>query len=227
MSVESGEESVIRLRSVPPSMTDRLPTGVNVLDRHLDGGIPRGSVVQFEADPASQSELLLYELTAARGTLYLSTVRSESAVMDAFDSASGRVGNPTVRDVGGDAPLDAVNRLVGTLPEGANLIVDVLDPLERMDSGRFRRFLTELQTTMVNTGSVAFLHCMKGGTEPENRTMTRHVADVVWDLRTTVRGTDVVNHLAVPKFRGGRALDETIKLKLEETVTIDTSRDIA
>lgn len=220
-------KTVIPLGSVGWCMAKRLPTGIDVLDRRFDGGIPRGSVVQFAADPASQSELLLYELTAARGTLYLTTLRSQAAVADAVRNTRTRVGSPTVREIGGDAPLDTANRLVGTLPEGANLIIDVTDPLERMDQTRYRNFLNVLQTTMVNTGSVAFLHCMKGDNEPENRQMTEHVADVVWDLRTTVRGTDVVNHLAVPKFRGGRALDETVKLKLEESVTIDTSRDIA
>ncbi|WP_435147106.1 RAD55 family ATPase [Halobaculum sp. P14] len=207
-------------------MPDRLPTGVDVLDRQLGGGIPAGSIVCFTADPASQSELLLYELTDARGTLYLTTLRSDQAVEDGLERAKTSVGDPTVRDIGGDAPLDAANRLISTLPEGANLLIDVADPLERADRGRYRRFLTELQTTMVNTNSVAFLHCMKEN-EPPLRSMTKHVADVVWDLRTSVRGTDVVNHLAVPKFRGGSALDETIKLKLEESVTIDTSRDIA
>ena len=220
-------KTVIPLGSVRWCMAKRLPTGIDVLDRRFDGGIPRGSVVQFAADPASQSELLLYEWTAARGTLYLTTLRSQAAVADAVRNTRTRVGSPTVREIGGDAPLDTANRLVGTLPEGANLIIDVTDPLERMDRTRYRNFLNVLQTAMVNTGSVAFLHCMKGGNEPENRVMTEHVADVVWDLRTAVRGTDVVNHLAVPKFRGGRALDETVKLKLEESVTIDTSRDIA
>ncbi|WP_284013814.1 DUF7125 family protein [Halobaculum litoreum] len=208
-------------------MQERLSTGIEVLDRRFDGGIPAGSIVSFSADPASQSELLLYELTAARGTLYLTTMRSDQAVRDALDRTRSRVGTPTVRDIGGDAPLDAANRLVGALPERANLIVDVVDPLERTDRSRYRRFLTELQTAMVNTGSVAFLHAMKGRDEPVNRGMTEHVADVVWDLDTEIRGTDVVNKLAVPKFRGGRALDETVKLKLEEQVAIDTSRDIA
>lgn len=208
-------------------MEERLPTGVEVLDRRFDGGIPAGSIVLFSADPASQSELLLYELTAARGTLYLSTLRSDQAVRDAIDRTHSRVGNPTVRDIGGDAPLDAANRLISALPESANLVIDVLDPLERTDRPRFRRFLNELQTAMVNTGSVAFLHAMKGGDEPPNRSMSEHVADVVWDLDTQVRGNDVINKLAVPKFRGGRALDETVKLKLEEEVAIDTSRDIA
>ena len=60
--------------------------------------------------------------------------------------------------MGGDAPLDKANRLIGTLPEGATLIVDVVDSLERYDRARFRRFLNELQTVMVNTGGLAILH---------------------------------------------------------------------
>jgi hypothetical protein len=57
--------------------------------------------------------------------------------------------------------------------------------------------------------------------------MSEHMADVIFDLKTTVSGSEIENRLAVPKFRGGRALDETIKLQLTEQVTIDTSRDIA
>ena len=208
-------------------MAERLRTGIDVLDRRLGGGIPAGSVVLLSSDPASQAELLLYELTAVRPTLYLTTLRSESSVTDALAATNARVGDPTVRDVGGDAPLDGANKLMGTLPEGSNLIVDVLDPLEYADRGRYRRFLAELGTAMVNTGSVAFLHAMKGDREPACRAMTEHVADVVWDLETRVSGSDVENFLAIPKFRGGRALAETIKLRLEESVTIDTSRDIA
>lgn len=208
-------------------MAERLPTGITVLDRQFDGGIPAGSIVLLSADPASQSELLLYELTAARGTLYLTSIRSDQAVRDALNRVNTRVGDPTIRDVGADAPLDTANQLVGTLPEGANLIIDVLDPLERADRGRYRRFLNELQTAMVNTGGVAFLHCLDGNAVPESRDVSKHVADVIWDLQTHTRGTDIVNQLAVPKFRGGRSLEETIKLKLEEEVAVDTSRDIA
>lgn len=208
-------------------MNERVPTGITVLDRHLDGGIPVGSVVLLSGKPASQSELLLQELTAARETLYLTTVRSEEAVRDAFERTNARVGDPTVRDVGGDAPLDRVNRLIGTLPEGANLVVDALDPLERTDRGRYRTFLNDLQTCLVNTGGVAYLHALDGRSVPPLRDVSEYAADVVFDLRTELDGSDIDNRLAVPKFRGGRALEETIKLKLVDTVAIDTSRDIA
>jgi KaiC/GvpD/RAD55 family RecA-like ATPase len=209
-------------------MAGRLETGIDVLDRKLDGGIPPGRIIAFTASPASQSELLLYELTAARGTLYLTTQRSDQAVRDAIENTNAPVGSPTVRDIGGNEPLDQANRLIRALPEGANLIIDPADPLERREPSRYQNFLNDLQTHMVNTGSIAFLHCLDGDvTPPENRDVTLHMADVVFDLETRVRGTEIENRLAIPKFRGGTALDETIKLELSDAVDVDTSRDIA
>lgn len=207
-------------------MADRLPTGISVLDRQLDGGIPPGSILLLSADPASQSESLLYEIAGARGTLYVTTVRSEEAVRDAIERYRGGVGRLTIRDAGNYPPIDNATRLVRELPESSNLIVDVADPLEEADSTRYRSFLNELQTHMVNTGSIAVLHAMHGD-PPANRGLTEHMADVVFDLRTDTDGSQIVNRLAVPKFRGGSALEETIKLQLTDGVTIDTSRDIA
>ncbi|MFB6101297.1 MAG: RAD55 family ATPase [Haloplanus sp.] len=207
-------------------MADRLPTGISVLDRQLGGGIPPGSILLLSADPASQSESLLYEIAAARGTLYVTTVRSEQAVRDAIDRYRGGIDRLSVRDAGDYPPIDNATRLVKDLPESANLLVDVVDPLEDTDPTRYRRFLNDLQTHMVNTGSIAVLHAMHGDDTP-NRALTKHMADVVFDLRTDTSGSQIVNRLAVPKFRGGGALEETIKLKLTDGVTIDTSRDIA
>jgi KaiC/GvpD/RAD55 family RecA-like ATPase len=207
-------------------MASRLPTGISVLDRQLDGGIPPGSILLLSADPASQSESLLYEIAAARGTLYVTTVRSEQAVRDAVDRYRGGIDRLSVRDAGTYPPIDNATRLVKDLPENANLIVDVVDPLEDAEPTRYRTFLNELQTHMVNTGSIGVLHAMHGE-DTSNRSLTEHMADVVFDLRTDTSGSQIVNRLAVPKFRGGSALEETIKLKLTDGVTIDTSRDIA
>lgn len=206
---------------------NRLPTGISVLDRQLGGGIPAGTIVTLCAEPASQSELFLSELTASRGTLYLTSVRSEQAVRDGFERTTSVVGSPTIREIGGTDSLDQANSLVSTLPDGANLIIDAVDPLERTEPSRYRRFLNELQTHMVNTGGVAYLHALKGQDISANRDLTQHVADVVFDLQTETTPTEVVNRLAIPKFRGGGALDEPVKLKLADSVAIDTSRDIA
>jgi len=205
----------------------RLPLGIGPLDRQLDGGLPAGSVVAYCAPPASQSELLLYELTAHRETLYLTTDRSEYAVADALEKATCPTGDPEIRFVPGDAPLENARRMVRSVGEETNVIIDTGDLLEREDRGRYQRFLNELGNHMQNTGSLAFLHCMKAATEADLRATTEHMADVVFALRQERYGTEVETRLGVPKFRGGRALSETIKLELEERVRVDTSRDIA
>lgn len=208
-------------------MVGRLETGIDVLDRKLEGGLPPGCVVAYTASPASQSELLLYELTAARGTLYLSTERTDDVVRHAIESSRSRVGNPTVRHVAEDDPLEEANRLTGALPDGANLIIDTMDVLERTEADTYVTFLNDLKAQMLETGSIAVLHCLKGPHAPPNRARTQHAADAIFDLRTDLTGTEIENHLAIPKFRGGGAPAETIKLQLSERVEIDTSRDIA
>ena len=208
-------------------MARRLSTGIDVLDRMLEGGIPAGSVVAFTAAPASQSELFLYELTANRRTLYLSTHRSAGAVHDALERTRTPTGEPNVQEIGGDAPLDDTHHQIRALPDQSNLIIDPIDPLERAEHSRYQRFLNTLQTHMVNTESLAFLHSLDGNTVPKGRDMTEYIADVVFHLSTSVQGDAIVNRLSVPKFRGGRALEEPIKLNLSDRVSIDTSRDIA
>jgi len=208
-------------------MVDRLPTGVEVLDRKLDGGIPAGSSVALCAEPASQAELLVHELTATRGTLYVSLGRTEEAVTESLERSPTRVGEPTVRHITGDAPIDNAAKLVGALPESSNLIVEPIDILERGGVDRYRNFLNRVQNHMTNTQGLALLYCLSGEHVPEGRDLTRHMADVVFELKTDTRGDEVENRLVVPKFRGGRAPAEVIKLELQESVTIDTSRDIA
>jgi len=208
-------------------MTERLQTGIDVLDRKLQGGIPDGSIVSMQADPSSQAELFLFELTATRGTLYLSLDRSEDAVAASIRNSTTQTGDPTVRHVGGDAPLDNAAKLVSALPDASNLIVDPIDVLERSEGARYRKFLNELQNHIYNTGSLAIVHCLDGLETPPLRDTTLHVSDVVFNLDTQVNGDRIENRLTVPKFRGGVAVSDVIKLELGEEIAIDTSRDIA
>lgn len=205
----------------------RLPTGVEALDRQLEGGLLPGSVVAYLAPPASQSELLLMELTAQRNSLYLTTARSEGAVREAFQRSQAPTGDPVVRYVPADAPLDNARQLFRSIEGEANVIIDPMDTLEHADAARYQSFLNELQNHMGNTGSVAVLHCLTGDGEPARRGLTTHMADVVFDLQVVYEGAEVETRLAVPKFRGGSALEDTIKLELADRVRVDTSRDIA
>jgi KaiC/GvpD/RAD55 family RecA-like ATPase len=210
------------------TVVNRLNTGIDVLDRKLGGGLPAGSLVALWARPASQAELFLYELTATRGTLYLSLDRTAQSINASIEQTPARTGDPTVRHISGEAPLDNAGKLVSALPQKSNLIVDPVDVLESQEPpSRFRSFMNDLQNHLVNTGSLGVMHCLDGRSVPPLRDSTEHFADVVFELETTTTNDEVENRLAIPKFRGGRAPADIIKLELVEEVSIDTSRDIA
>ena len=214
---------------------ERLPTGISVLDREFDGGLPSGSVVVLKADPASQSELIVDRFSRPRECRYLTTVRSADAVeanltLDGADEngepSDGGGGRTVIEETDSEDPLDDVLAAAADLPERATLVVDSADPLEATDRSRYGSFLTDLRRYVADAGGIAVMHALKGE-HGHNRVVTEQVADVVFDLRTTVTGTEIVNRLIVPKFRGGAALEEPLKLKLTDAVSVDTSRDIA
>jgi KaiC/GvpD/RAD55 family RecA-like ATPase len=208
-------------------MARRLSTGIDVLDRELGGGVPAGTVVAYEAPPASQGELLLYELTRPRPTLYLTTDRTEQAVRDAFEATNAPTGDPEFGCIPGADSLENARRAFRSVPEESTVIVDPADALERADRSRYENFLNELGNHMRNVSGVAVLHCLDTDHEAPLRGTTEHMVDVVFQLQVEENSGEVETTLTVPKFRGGSALDAPIKLNLSERVQVDTSRDIA
>ncbi|ESS03197.1 MAG: RecA-superfamily ATPase [uncultured archaeon A07HR67] len=206
----------------------RLPTGIPVLDRELGGGLPAGSVVVLKADPASQSELFLNTFTHVRETVYLTSVRSAAAVVDGIDDSAVETGDPVVEGVYHEDPIEETRDNLGALSDGGTLILDSAEPLEDAAPDRYRPLLADIGERVEDAGATAMIHALKGGgTRSRNRLATEQVADVVFDLRTRVTSTAIENRLAVTKFRGGAALEEPVKLTLTDTVSVDTSRDIA
>jgi len=213
---EAYETAVQRLLEgrAPLNSSERLSTGIEPLDRELGGGLPPGSVVALTADPNSQSELLLYELTTERGTLYLTTERSESLVRQDISNSVAEVGSPTIRRLDDQQPIEVTSELVRRLPEGANLVIDTMELLERTDRSTYVDFLNHLIEHIRETGSIAVLHCLRGASVPNNRSSTEHFADVVFDLQTTVDDSTVEQQLSIPKSRTDRVPAEAIELDL-------------
>ncbi len=207
---------------------DRLRTGVSVLDRVLDGGLPAGSLVVLKADAASQSELFLNTFCGVRDTRYLTTVRSAAAVERGIErSTLASVDEVTIRSAHGEGAIEQATAGLEGIPDGSTLIVDSVEPLERVDPETYRRFLDDLSERVVDAEAMAVLHAMKDADGLGNRVISEQLADVVFDLRTRVTGADVEHRLVVPKLRGGVPPDEPLKLKLGDSVRVDTSRDIA
>jgi len=198
------DDLVSRVRSVrtsQPTGENLLETGCELLDRTLGGGLPPGSVVALKAAPASAAEHLLYGLTSTRGTLYLTTERSDELVREAMRSSTAPVGNPTVRQLDGANGVGDAEELVGELPGGANLIVDPVDELERADRDSYLTLLNAVKRRMVETDGVAVLHCLDGESTPDGRASTEHFADVVLELETIVEDGRVQHNVEIPKYR--------------------------
>jgi len=186
----------------------RMETGIDALDDAL-GGLRPGSVAVLSADPASQSEHLLSRVTATRGTLYITTERTEETVRHALDAVAIDAGSPTVRSVTGDDALEEATELVDELPERSNLILDGMAAFERADRESYRSFVNTLKERMIESDSLALLHCLSRPTTPENRPSTEHLADAVFEFETTDDGLD---RLAVPKLRCAGTCTGTLEL---------------
>lgn len=205
-----------------------MKTGMETLDRQINGGLPEGSITVLEAPPGSQGHLFLHELTAARGTLWLSFARTEEAIERSLEETPSTSGDCTVRYVPGENPMDEAEKFLNAVPDESNIILDPANVLETEGTNnRYRDFLNELQTYLLDRGSLAVLYCTRGVSEVPLRDTTKYFSDVVLELETRSAKDDVENFLRVPKYRRGECPSEIMKLELKEGVSVDTSRDIA
>lgn len=219
------DEHQIRSRSTA-SGSETLPTGLDVLDRHLDGGLHPGSIVALVADPDSQSEPLLSHLTKHRNTLYLSLHRRAEAIRTTLELSGADMENTAVCFVGFERPLEEMRALILGISEGANIIIDPMNAIEGYPPQRLVPFFNEVGAHIASNGGLLILHCLTDPSRMGHRGLTEYLADVVLELQTDYEGDTVDNRLLVPKVRGGKPFPQAIKLNLTDTVSVDTSREI-
>ncbi|UWG46971.1 RecA-superfamily ATPase implicated in signal transduction, inactivated [Halanaeroarchaeum sp. HSR-CO] len=219
------------------SMIDRLPTGIDSLDRLLDGGIPRGSLVKLAAPPNSQAEILIHEMVAARPTVYLTTMRPAPAVRDSLDRAGVPPDGVAVKEFGPASSAQAAAgapsmlreaiALIDEIPPETTVVVDPVDVFEWAETDDYLGFLNDLSGVLTRTNSIGVLHCLDGQAVPDHRDVTDYVADIAFQLSADVTDDGIDTRLSVPKFRGRSAPQETVKLDLSGGITVDLSRNIA
>lgn len=207
-------------------MTDELRTGIDLLDRKLGGGLPPGCIVALSAEPASQSELVLYELAAARPTLYITTMRSASSVRETIERVAPPGAEVVVAGLDERTPLADALELVEALLARSNVVVDPVEVLEWQGPVPYWRFLNELRDRLAATDSVAVLHCLDGREASVLRDVTEYMVDVLFELSTEIDGSRIETHLSIPKFRGSHSPEDVFKLDMTDRIDVDTSRNI-
>lgn len=205
---------------------ERVSTNVRMLDHHLGGGIPVGSITALISPPASQVNPLFYALMGERSWLYLSTYRSERAVSDELDELLW--GDVDIEYVGVERPARRTHEALQRTDEDRHVIVDTMNPLEKLaNESRYVDLLNGLKEYLLDHDRVAVCHCTRHGDPPPLRESTLTVADMVWKLDTTVEKQGIENTLIVPKHRSRETIEDVIKLDLGGEAAVDASRNVA
>lgn len=235
-----------------PATTDRVSSGNEILDRKLGGGVRPGSLLAIRAPPASQSEALLYTLMERYPTLFISSIRRESAVRHDIDRILGPEADVEVASIVSEANLDAelvkeitggqsltsglsspsttleeTYELIQSVDSQTNVVLDSVTPLERSAEGKkYQTVLNELKATVSDASGVGVLHCIETDDKPALRERTLAIADIIWTVEPIVKSNEQKYQLEVLKNRGGDIVQKPIEVTLNRSVSIDDTRNI-
>ncbi len=233
---------------------DPLSMGIDAIDRRLGGGFEAGSLVSLITPPSAQSHAVLSELIRQRPTLYITTLRSKTAIEKTFDSLRDEDTTVTIEAVGNagggassklsqltdseihsiktterDRIMDEISETIESVHETTNIIIDVVNPLERSSSrGDYQNLLRTISEKLIETDSLGLLHCVQLESPTPFRETTLTFSDVLWELEVVPgRKNSLEIHSRIPKNRGGEAILEDMTLVIDgDTVYIDDSRNI-
>ncbi|MFB6118941.1 hypothetical protein [Halosegnis sp.] len=205
----------------------RYSTGLQFLDRRVDGGLAAGTMLALVAPAHSQSALILRQLLCSRQTLHVSTLRPEKEVRAWATDGAATPPELAVFHASPEELCSEFERVESAIPPESFVMFDRVNGLEAADREAYLEVLDRLKTKLEEMDSVGILHCTDTYPSPEKRGVTLSRADQVWQLELLPLSRDIKNRLLVTKSRYGRALREPIDVLLTDRVEVDTSRRIS
>ena len=230
--------------------TRRLPTGVDILDRNLNGGLPCGALVYFSANPKSTPEVFLYELSMPRKTYYVTTHKNPRYIkrnMKELDFESPGMEFINLHEEYYHKILPATPNRPEAAKKLTKYINDWLDGLKKKKEDNFtiifdnfsflidlgietdslKHLLDKTYDIISENNSICYLMIVKGMHHESVENHIQYWCDVIFDIDLERKGDKIINKLTLPKIRGMNPITDYIKFKVTDRITIDTSRDIA
>ena len=228
-----------------------VPTGIVLLDRRLNGGLPAGSFVCVHANPLAMPEAFLYQFATVMKTYYFTTSRPAKFVrmdmeklrldtrfvsfIDVYEQYYlNEYGQFIVEDRYRDKEIfdyvgDWLSKIADEEKGEYNIIIDSLSFFLNLSTewGLKDWLINKLYTLAKESGTVVYCHLIKGLHPPHVVSRVLEISDVVFDIEVERAGERFVSKFAVPKLRGKRPVSEYFRFYVEEGVQVDTSRDIA
>ncbi len=232
-------------------------TGIGLLDRNLNGGLPAGTVVYFSADPGSMAEVFLYQLSSSKKTYYFTTSRRPTYLNQNITDMNFDTGNIAYVDIYSQYYIDNYGEMVEntgneysdrdildftehqlkalmSLGDDFNIVIDNFSFYLNLNvnKGAIIKLANVIYEVTKETGCLTFLYVLGTGNnfDAEGSSVEHNImnlCDAVFEVVLERTGDKVANQLYIPKIRGQKASNSLIKFKVDEGIQIDTSRDIA
>ncbi|MEM3085976.1 MAG: RAD55 family ATPase [Halobacteria archaeon] len=231
-------------------------TGIDILDRSLDGGLPAGSVVYLSVDPHSMAEAFLYQFSSIRKTYYFTTSRRPAHVarnitdmnfdtenitfvdvfshyyLDAYGEPAENIG-----DVQRDREvLDFTERQLKQIRDGhkdsdgeLNIIFDNFSFYLHLGAppARLLRLANLAYEISKQTKALTYLFALRGAHPEAVENGVMNVSDAIFHVESERVGDKVAHKMSIPKIRGRPSSMVVLRFKVQDGIRIDTSRDIA
>lgn len=230
-----------------------LETGIDALDRSLDGGFVPGNLVALVTPPDAPSGRVLHQLMRQRPTTYITTLRPRVDLETELMGTGNGTMDVDIREVGDlkqedemlhsftdsdiysanvsdrEQILDEISDIIEDVDGCRNVIIDPMNPLEDTeDKTAYQRMLRKLAAKLRDVNGLGVLHCYSYNDPPALRERTLATSDAIWnlDMGTDNEG-DLALRMTIPKNRGGKPIFEKLTLLLDkQTVYTDISRGI-
>ncbi len=247
-SSASPEVSVLKGLPEKKNMT----TGISILDRTLDGGLPSGSVTYMYVDAKSMAEVFLYQFTQARKTYYFSNERRPMYVLRDIEGFGFKTSDITFVDIYseyyftahgemvdnvGNEFVDAkivefteynLKKILAEEEEDINIIFDSFSFYLnlKVNPGIIKRLINIIYETTKRLNCLSFLYGLKDTHEKTLENEILKSCDVIFDVDLDKSSDKISNRLSIPKIRGRVPTIEMIRFKVGDGVQIDTTKDI-
>jgi len=224
-----------------------IPTGIALLDKRLDGGLPSGSFVCLYADPIAMPEAFLYQFATSSKSVYVTTNRPAKYVLrdiqmmrldgknvlfiDVFTQYYlNDSGQFVVEDRYRNKEIfDFMAENIEKIEKDSVIVVDSLSFFLNLDVefGLKDWLLNKLYAKSKEFENNVYVYLIKN-VHPLNIVYkVLDLSDVVINVECERTGERLISKFALPKIRGKKPINEYFRFVVEEGVQIDTSRDIA
>ncbi|RLI72653.1 recombinase RecA [Archaeoglobales archaeon] len=226
-----------------------LPTGIELLDKKLNGGLPRGSFICVYGDPVATPEAFLYQFSEIRKTYYINTSRSAIVIRDDMKRMGFEVNDVNFIDVYSnyylnpvlslsqeerdkeivDFTIKEIQKVIANESDAVNIIVDNYSFFVDLNvPPNLKDFLLNrlYNAAKENDGFVA-VYLLKDSHPKKTIVKIFDISDIIFFVDVSVTGSRFVKLFGIPKIRGMVTLNDIYKFEVSEGVQVDTSRDIA